>query len=107
MNMNANTPASAARIAMPRQFDFTMYRGFMRTCTPLLNCASVREIEVELSEVDYLDIFALDMLILLKERATAANKSISLLNISSRALRTLEHTHLGANIRYTATAQAN
>ncbi|OGS91579.1 MAG: hypothetical protein A2061_08040 [Gallionellales bacterium GWA2_59_43] len=92
---------------MPRQFDFTMYRGFMRTCTPLLNCASVREIEVELSEVDYLDIFALDMLILLKERATAANKSISLLNISSRALRTLEHTHLGANIRYTATAQAN
>jgi len=90
---------------MPKKFDFTMYHGFIKSCTTLLDNAAVREIEVELSAVDHLDTFALDMLILLKERATAANKSISLLNISTRVLQKLELTHLGVNIRCAAVLQ--
>jgi anti-anti-sigma regulatory factor len=98
MGMNVNIPVGAARIAMPKKFDFTMYHGFIKSCTTLLENSAVREIEVELSAVEHLDTFALDMLILLKERATAANKSISLINISTRVLQKLELTHLGINI---------
>ncbi|HCI13172.1 MAG: hypothetical protein A2063_06655 [Gallionellales bacterium GWA2_60_142] len=107
MGINVNIPVGAARIAMPRKFDFTMYHGFIKSCTTLLENSAVREIEVELSAVEHLDTFALDMLILLKERAAAANKSISLLNISTRVLQTLELTHLDANIRYAPVTQAD
>lgn len=107
MGINVNIPVGAARIAMPRKFDFTMYHGFIKSCTTLLENSAVREIEVELSAVDHLDTFTLDMLILLKERATAANKSISLLNISTRVLQKLELTHLGINIRCPSTRQAD
>ena len=89
MVANVHTPTGTARIAMPNRFDFTMYRGFMKSCTPLLNNAAIREIEVELSAVDYLDSFALDMLTLLKERATSANKSLSLLSPSTHASQAL------------------
>jgi anti-anti-sigma regulatory factor len=98
MGINVNIPVGSARIAMPRKFDFTMYHGFIKSCTTLLENSAVREIEVELSAVEHLDTFTLDMLILLKERATAANKSISLINISTRVLQKLELTHLGFNI---------
>ena len=98
MGINVNIPVGSALIAMPRKFDFTMYHGFIKSCTTLLENSAVREIEVELSAVEHLDTFTLDMLILLKERATAANKSISLINISTRVLQKLEVTHLGFNI---------
>ncbi|MDD2914822.1 MAG: STAS domain-containing protein [Gallionella sp.] len=89
MLSNIHTTRGAARIAMPNRFDFTMYRGFMQSCTPLLNNAAIREIEVELSAVDYLDSFALDMLTLLQERAKSANKSLSLLSPSTHASQAL------------------
>lgn len=104
MNANAKKPRGAARIAMPGRFDFTMYHGFIKTCTPLLDSAAISEIEVELSAVDHLDRFVLDMLILLKERAFDANKSISLLNISDRVRDGLEFTHLGFNIKSSASS---
>ncbi|MDZ4201862.1 MAG: hypothetical protein U1C96_06920 [Gallionella sp.] len=105
MNMNVNIPVAAARIAMPDKFDFTMYHGFIKSCTTLLENSAVREIEVELSAVEHLDTFTLDMLILLNERATAANKSISLLNISTRVLQRLKLTHLGVNISCASTTK--
>lgn len=71
-----------------------MNRKFIKSYTPLLDDATIREIEIELSAVDFLDSSALDMLILLKERARAANKSIALLNISTLISRALEITDL-------------
>jgi len=108
MVANLSIPSGAARIAMPNLFDFTMYHGFMKSCTPLLNNIAVREIEVELSAVDYLDSFALDMLMLLKERAISANKSLSLISPSIPVTRVLG-THFSEmfNIKHTTVAQTN
>ena len=91
MAANSRSPSGTARITMPERFDFSMYCGFMKSCTPLLNNPDVREIEVELSALEYLDSFALDMLMLLKERATAANKSLSLLSPSIPATEELDN----------------
>ena len=105
---NIHISSGAARIAMPNRIDFSMYRGFMKSYTPLLNNSAIREIEIELSAVDYLDSFALDMLMLLKERATAANKSLALLSPSLPASKTLDiHFSETFNIRHTPLTQTN
>jgi len=96
-------PSGAARIAMPGRFDFTMNREFLKSYIPLLDDAAIREIEIELSAVEFLDSSTLDMLMLLKNRATAANKSISLLNTSTLISRVLQITGMSwtFNIRHT------
>jgi hypothetical protein len=94
MILNVNAATGAARIAMPKLFDFTMYHGFMKSCTSLFNNVAIHKIEVEVSGVDRLDRFALDMLTLLKERAAAANKSILLLS-SAIPVSRLPCAHLG------------
>ena len=79
-----------ARITMSGRFDFKLHREFKDTYTPLMDNAAIREIEIELSAVDYLDSSALGMLMLLNERATALNKSITLLNTSSMVSQVLQ-----------------
>ena len=104
MIVSVNIPSGAARIVMPDRFDFTLNHKFTKSYTPLLNDTAIREIEIELSAVEFLDSSALDMLMLLKERATATNKSISLLNISILISRVLEITDLSGtfNVRHMA-----
>ncbi|MDD2914818.1 MAG: STAS domain-containing protein [Gallionella sp.] len=98
MDINVHIPSDAtrraARIAMPQRFDFTIQQKFIKTYTPLLYDTTIGEIEIELSAVDFLDSSALDMLIQLKEHATAINKSVSLLNTSILISRALEITDL-------------
>lgn len=78
-----------AQIAMSGRFDFDVHRDFRDAYMPLINNAAVREIEIELSKVDYLDSAALGMLMLLNERAREANKRITLINASSAVSRVL------------------
>lgn len=82
MGITVQVREGAARIAMSGRFDFQVHREFKESYMPLMDNAGVREIEVELSKVDYLDSSALGMLMLLNERAKVANKSVTLLNAS-------------------------
>lgn len=79
-----------ARIAMSGRFDFKAYRDFRDAYTPPLDNAAVSEIEIEMSKVDYMDSAALGMLLLLSERAKAANKPVALVNASGAVSRLLE-----------------
>ncbi|MDO8812244.1 MAG: STAS domain-containing protein [Gallionella sp.] len=90
MAINVQIHDRSARIAMSGRFDFQVHRDFKDAYTPLLDNAAVREIEVEMSKVDYLDSSALGMLMLLNERAKAANKPVSLLNTSGVVSQVLE-----------------
>ncbi len=80
MAINVQILGRAGRINMYGRFDFQVHREFKEAYAPLLDNPAVREIEVEMSKVDYLDSSALGMLMLLNERAKAVNKSITLLN---------------------------
>ncbi len=82
MAINVQILDHAARINMYGRFDFQVHREFKDAYTPLLDNPVVREIEVEMSKVDYLDSSALGMLMLLNERAKAVNKPVTLLNTS-------------------------
>jgi anti-anti-sigma factor len=66
---------------MSGSFVFGARSAFKNAYMDLLNDASVRKIELEMSKVNYVDFAGLGMLLLLNERATAANKSVILLNV--------------------------
>lgn len=56
----------------------------------LFEQAGVQQIEIEMNQLDYLDSSALGMLMLLNERAKAANKTIILANPSTVAKMVLD-----------------
>jgi len=90
MAINVQILDSVARITMFGRFDFQIHREFKDAYTPLLSNAAVREVEVEMSKVVYLDSSALGMLMLLNERVKAVNKSVTLLNVSNVVAQVLE-----------------
>ena len=82
-------------ISMSGRFDFQIHREFKEAYTGLLNNDAIREIEIEMSRLEYMDSSALGMLLLLNERAKAVNKSISLLNASGMVAQVLEVANFG------------
>ena len=77
-------------IVMKGRFDFQIHREFKEAYTRLFENASVKQIEIEMSKLDYLDSSALGMLMLLNERAKTVNKSIALVNPSDVVSQVLE-----------------
>jgi anti-anti-sigma factor len=80
----------SGRISMSDTFDFKMHRDFKNAYLPLLGNATLQEIEIEMSKVEFLDSSAPGMLMLLKERASAANKTVTLLCVSGIVSQLLE-----------------
>ncbi|HZR04113.1 MAG TPA: STAS domain-containing protein [Burkholderiales bacterium] len=71
---------SKARIELNGRFDFSAHRTFRESYTASLETRDVSELEVDLGGVDYLDSSALGMLLMLREKAQAANKTVTLSN---------------------------
>ncbi len=90
MAINVQIRGYSACIDTTGRFDFQVHCDFKDAYTPLLDNAAVREIEVEMSKVDYMDSAALGMLLLLSERAKAADKTVVLAHASGTVLRVLE-----------------
>lgn len=90
MAINVQILDRSARIIMSGRFEFDLHRDFKNAYSPLLNNAVVREIEIEMSKVDFMDTAALGMLLLLKDRAERAGKRVSLLNASNMVLQVFE-----------------
>jgi anti-anti-sigma factor len=67
-----------AVVKLHGRFDFDAHREFRESCNACLDATQVREIELDLGDVDYLDSSALGMLLMLKERADAAAKRVVL-----------------------------
>ena len=104
MAINVQIQDRSARVTMSGHFDFQVRRNFKDSYVPLLNNTTVREIEFEMSKVDYLDSSALGMLLLLHERTKAVNKKVALLNTSGVVLQILESANFRKifNIEYSA-----
>lgn len=93
MGINVQVRDRVARMTMSGRFDFQTHRDFKEAYTPLVEDGAVREIEIEMSNIDHLDSSALGMLMLLNERAKVTNKPLILLNPSGVALQALEVAH--------------
>ncbi len=80
MGINVEIRDNEGRISLSGRFDFQLHRDFKDSYTSLLGNDEARKIVIELGRVDYLDSSALGMLMLLRERALAANKTVELSN---------------------------
>jgi len=80
MQANVETVQDQVRIRLNGRFDFSAHRIFRESYTPSLDNKDVREMEIDLASVDYLDSSALGMLLMLREKAQAANKTVTLSN---------------------------
>ena len=76
-------------------FDFSAHREFRSSCNASLGASDVRELELDLGGVDYLDSAALGMLLLLKEHADTVGKRIVLSNCRGVVSEALEAANFG------------
>ena len=90
MQVDIQIRDSGARITLNGRFDFNSHREFRNGYDSLLRDGALKELELDLANVDYLDSSALGMLLLLRERAAAANKSIALANCRGIVAQVLE-----------------
>jgi anti-anti-sigma factor len=90
LQINTHISEGTARIVLNGRFDFNSQRLFRSSYDTPLGDASIRTLELDLGDVEYLDSSALGMLLLLKERATAAKKELVLANCHGTVMQVLE-----------------
>ena len=103
MDINVQIHGRSARISAVGRFDFKVHRDFQDAYKPLLDNPALREIEIEMDKLVYIDSSALGMLLQLDERARAVNKTIALLNTSGTVSKMLDVANFSKlfNIRHT------
>jgi len=69
-----------AVISLEGRFDFSRHREFRSACDQALATGGAHEVEVDFGRVDYIDSSALGMLLMLRDAARAANKTVRLAN---------------------------
>lgn len=80
VQINTSVESNNATIKMAGRFDFNSHRQFREAYQQVMDNPAVKEIEIDLGAVDYLDSSALGMLLLLREKTAAANKPLALIN---------------------------
>lgn len=90
MNIVVNSHAPIARLAISGRFDFDSHRDFRSACDEALQTPGVEEIELDLSQVEYLDSSALGMLLLLRDKAQTAKIKLALTKCSAFARKIFE-----------------
>ncbi|HJW02145.1 MAG TPA: STAS domain-containing protein [Azospira sp.] len=84
-----------AIIKLSGRFDFNSHREFRGAYENALGNAQLRELVLDLAGVDYLDSSALGMLLLLREKAAAASKPVSLENCRGNVRQVLDIANFG------------
>lgn len=80
MNIDTSTVNNQARLRLSGRFDFNSHRHFKQACEGPLGEAAVGELVVDMAGVEYLDSSALGMLLILRDRGSAASKRIVIEN---------------------------
>jgi anti-anti-sigma factor len=95
MQIATENAAGKAALNLNGRFDFHSHRDFRSAYEALLEDASVREIQINFRQVDYLDSSALGMLLLLREKAEAAGKAVALVGLHGMVKQVLEIANFG------------
>lgn len=90
LNIQKTEEQGVFRLQLKGRFDFNSQRTFRTSYDEPLANPDIRSVEIDLGQVDYLDSSALGMLLLLKERSTAANKELKLVNCHGTVKQVLE-----------------
>ncbi|MBL8439797.1 MAG: STAS domain-containing protein [Betaproteobacteria bacterium] len=78
MNVSTTLAGNGAILVLSGRFDFSAHRDFRGAYKALLDNPEVKEMLVDFSKVDYMDSSALGMLLLLRQGAEDAGKTVRL-----------------------------
>lgn len=90
MNFATTLQDQSTVIRIPTRFDFRLTHDFHRTVGDLLGRGDGSEIVVDFTGTDYMDSAGLGMLLVLRDSARGAGKSIVLARATGHVKRTLE-----------------
>ena len=90
MEANVATTDGRAVIRLKGRFDFNAHREFREAVDEALKDAALGEVQVDLAAVDYLDSSALGMLLMLRDKARGAGKSVTLANCRGAVKQVIE-----------------
>lgn len=82
-------------LSLSGRFDFSIHRDFRANYESILGATGVKELDVNLNGVDYIDSSALGMLLLLREKATEKNIKMKLLYPKDSVRQVLEVANFG------------
>lgn len=84
-----------ALVKLSGRFDFNAHRDFRAAYEPLMSNAEVKSVTIDLGAVDYLDSSALGMLLMVRDKAGAANKKLTLANAHAGVKQVLDIANFG------------
>lgn len=90
METNVVSADGRAVICLKGRFDFNAHREFREAVDEAMKDAALREVQVDLAAVDYLDSSALGMLLMLRDKARGADKSVTLANCRGAVKQVIE-----------------
>ncbi|MBW7901436.1 MAG: STAS domain-containing protein [Rhodocyclaceae bacterium] len=99
MQVNVIMNAGTVDLRLSGRFDFNAHREFRNAYEPAIADAQVRALNVDMGGVDYLDSSALGMLLMLRDKAGAANKAVALINVHGQVKQVLEIVNFGKIFR--------
>ncbi len=95
MQIATEVDAGKAVLKLNGRFDFHSHRDFRSAYESALEEADVRDVVINFQDVDYLDSSALGMLLLLREKAEAAGKTVSLAGLQGMVKQVLDIANFG------------
>jgi anti-anti-sigma factor len=95
MQASLTVAEGRAVIRLQGRFDFNAHREFREATERALREAGAKELRVDLADVEYLDSSALGMLLMLRDKAKAANQTVSLANCRGAVRQVLDIANFG------------
>lgn len=90
MQIDTQLEGNKARLMLNGRFDFNSHAMFSEATDSVLKDAGIRDLELDFDQVRYIDSSAMGMLLLLKERARSASKSVTLFNCKGAVAQVFE-----------------
>lgn len=95
MDASVVTRNNAAVIQLGGRFDFNAHREFRDAVDRALSIKGVDSVTIEMNRVAYLDSSALGMLLMLRDKARTANRSVALSGVSGSVRQVLDIANFG------------
>ncbi|MFA7290615.1 MAG: STAS domain-containing protein [Rhodocyclaceae bacterium] len=99
MQASVTTDSGSADVKLSGRFDFNAHREFRAAYEQVVADASVRTLNIDMAGVEYLDSSALGMLLMLRDKAGAANKALTLSNVRGAVKQVLDIANFGKLFR--------
>lgn len=95
MEIRISIADKVARMTLGGRFDFSAHRNFRDASEKLLTEDEVDLLDLDLADVSYLDSSALGMLLMLRDKASAARREVRLTRCSKPVRQVLDIANFG------------